>query len=67
MSFTKQKQINLNARLGGLGTESLKTNTNNLGAFNGETLNLSYKTDRHERGVFAKGIGKPVLGLGTNN
>ena len=63
MSFTKQKQINLNARLGGLGTDSLKTN--NVGAFN-ETLNLSYKTDRNEKGVFAKGLGKPVLGLGTH-
>jgi len=37
----------------------------NLGAFN-ETLNLNYKTDHHEKGIFAPKLNKPILGLGTH-
>ena len=39
---------------------------NLVGAYN-ESLNLSYKTDKNEKGVFANKLNRPVLGLGTQS
>jgi hypothetical protein len=60
-NYSKNKHINLNAKLGGPETTKMP---NLVGAYN-EPLNLSYKTDRNEKGVFANKLQRPVLGLGT--
>ena len=39
---------------------------NLVGAYN-ESFNLSYKSDRNEKGVFTNKLNKPVLGLGHNS
>ena len=61
----KTKSINLNPRLGPAPGGNIKMPNVNLGAFN-ETLNLNYKADQTEKGIFASKLNKPVLGLGTH-
>ena len=47
-NFSKNKQINLNARLAGEYTKM----PNLVGAYN-ESFNLNYRTEKNEKGVFA--------------
>ena len=63
----KNKTINLNNRLGLTAAPGAGINmkVSNLGAFN-ETMNLSYKGDQSEKGIFATKLNKPVLGLNTH-